>query len=45
MQDKVNVTDYNSRSFRWATVGLVLTLPIHNCKCQTNVRENFVCQA
>ena len=19
--------------------------PIHNCKCQTNVRENFVCQA
>ena len=27
MQDKVNVTDYNSLSFRWAVVGLVLTLP------------------
>ena len=27
MQDKVNVTDYKSLSFRWAVIGLVLTLP------------------
>ena len=26
MQDKVNVTDYNSPSFQWVAVGVVLTL-------------------